>query len=293
MTRQRPSLRSIEVFAEVAKAGSITRAADRMGLTASAVSKRIAELEGQLGRPLLKRLHRRIELTAAGERLAQAAGAALADLDRTIDALRLESPADRLRITTLQSFASVFLMPRLARLRQKRPGLTVEVETGSAVETLQDGRFDAAVRFGKGNWPGLAADRLTASLAIPFAKPGMLPPGARPDAELIGRLTLLTVAPAEGIWREWLAAVGLPEARPRRVERFDNASLALEAAANGMGLVLVIALLAGPWTDAGRLAPAFDMAPIDLGYSYWLAYPPAMKKHAGFQALRRELLAPA
>ena len=116
----------------------------------------------------------------------------------------------------LQSFASLWLLPRLAAFKQARPDLDVEIETSAELVDLTDGRYDAAIRFGTGRWPGLAADRLFTTRVFPVAAPGLLrgrPPvsagSARPPV-------LFDIVQAPDLWPQYLQGVGLGGYRPRR-----------------------------------------------------------------------------
>ena len=155
-----PSLRGIAIFVTAGRALSFTEAAKTMHLTPSGVSKRVSDLERELGVALFRRFNRRLELTPAGARLLAAAGKALDLIEHESAAIRPRRSNGTLRLSVLQSFAALWLLPRLAAFKRARPDLDVEIESSTTLVDLTDDHFDAAIRFGHGRWPGLAADKL-------------------------------------------------------------------------------------------------------------------------------------
>src|SRR6187399_935543 len=119
---------------------SFTAAARTLGLTPSAVSRRIADFERELGVVLFRRFNRRLELTAAGARYLEVVGRALDLIERESESLRPPRRQTTLRLSVLQSFASLWLLPRLAAFKRARPDLDVEIETSSELMDLADDR---------------------------------------------------------------------------------------------------------------------------------------------------------
>ncbi len=126
-----PSLRSVAVFVAAGRALNFPTAASTLGLTPSAVSRRIADLEHELGVALFRRFNRRIELATAGARYLEAVRGALDLIERESEALRPPRRQSSLRLSVLQSFASLWLLPRLAAFKQTRPDLEVDELVGS------------------------------------------------------------------------------------------------------------------------------------------------------------------
>ncbi len=191
----RPSLRSIEVFAAAAEALSFQQAAARLNLTPSAVSHRIRELETVLGQPLFLRAHRQLTLTEAGLRYLAAVREALAALHAASDALRLPR-GNTLRLSATLSFASTWLMPRLAAFQRAHPGIELVLATDLKLADFARGEAHAAVRFGAGRWPGLTAHRLLDLHAYPVRAPGRKP--ARASSAALAREPLLAVRAGRG-----------------------------------------------------------------------------------------------
>jgi LysR family glycine cleavage system transcriptional activator len=285
-----PSLRSVAVFVAAGRALSFSAAAQTLGLTPSAVSRRIADLEHELGVALFRRFNRRIELTTAGARYLEAVGGALDLIERESEALRPPRRQTTLRLSVLQSLASLWLLPRLAAFKRARPDLEVEIETSAELMDLTEGRYDAAIRFGTGRWPGLAADRLFRSRVFPVAAPGLLRIGRPIAPAALDRHVLFEIVQAPDLWEQYLRGVGLAGYRPRRRRSFDNVQVMYEAAANGLGIALATDELAGGLLASGRLVKPFRNDPVALRQSYYLVYRKERRERPALRALRAALL---
>jgi LysR family glycine cleavage system transcriptional activator len=285
-----PSLRAVEIFVAAGRALSFATAAQSVNLTPSAVSRRIQGLERELGTPLFRRFNRRIELTPAGIRFLDAAGRAIDLIEHESAAVRPQRDVRVLRLSVLQSLASTWLLPRLVALRRRRADLEVRIETSTELADLVDGGFDAAVRFGDGRWPGLAAERLFETRGFAVAAPAHWPCGQPASPAALNRTTLLGVAHTPDLWPQYLSGLGMAGYRPRRVETFDNVQVMHEAAANGLGLALTVRELAEAQLAAGRLAPAFSNPPVPLRQAYYLVYRTDRREEPALRALRSALL---
>lgn len=284
---RRPALRSIEVFAAAAEALSFQQAAAGLHLTPSAVSHRIRELETTLGQPLFLRGNRRLALTEAGARYHAAVAEALRALHAASDALQ-QPQGTVLRLSTTLSFASTWLMPRLARYRRQHPQFELVLDTDVQLAELGPGGPQAAIRFGAGRWSGLAATRLLDLAAFPVCAPGRKP--ARLSATALARAPLLAVRAGPDLWAEWCALAGLPKPAGK-VQLFDHANVLYEAAANGLGVALGTEPLVSPWLRSGRLVPAYTGAPVTMRSSFYLVHRPQDADWPPLSALRALLLA--
>ena len=250
------------------------------------MSHRIRELEQVLGQPLFVRAHRQLALTEAGQRYLAAVREALAALHGASDALRLPR-GNTLRLSATLSFASSWLMPRLAAFQRAHPEIEMVLETDLKLADFARGEAHAAVRFGAGRWPGLTAHRLLDLTAYPVRAPGRK--ATRASSAALAREPLLAVRAGPDLWAEWCAGAGLtqPAAEPLR---FDHVNLMYEAAANGLGMALGSAPLVTPWIDSGRLVPAFRDAPLPMRHSYYLVHRPQDAAWPPLKALREQLL---
>ena len=290
MPSRLPSLRAVAIFVAAGRALSFTAAAKTVNLTPSAVSRRIRALERELGTALFRRFNRRLELTAAGARYLAGVGQAIELIERESEAIRPRRRGATLRLSVLQSFASLWLLPRLAQFKSLRPDIDVQVETSSELVDLVDERFDAAIRFGNGRWPGLLAERLFPVRLFPVAARGLLPAGKPIATAALDKTTLLDIAQAPDLWPQYLAGVGLAGYQPRRSQTFDNAQVMFAAVANGLGLALAARELVERQLKSGRLVTPFSNKPVAIRQSYYLVYTRERQDLPALKALRRALV---
>lgn len=272
-----PSLSSIRAFECAARAGSFAQAAAELGTTAASVSYHVRQLEQQLGMPLFNRHAQRVELTQTGAVIAREAMNAFAAL-RASFVRAVEVDESRLALTTLPSFGTSWLTPRLGAFRARHPQISLRLDVSGDAEDLNDGRFDAAIRNGHGRWPGMRAMKLLPSIFIPMCAPklkaaaaALANPKRALEVPLLGR---------PDWWTMWFRARGF-DAGPSR-DKFGT-SLAHEyldiaAAVAGQGIAIGSPLLFRAEIDSGRLVPAHDFVGTD-GRAFWFLYP-AARQHS-------------
>ncbi len=235
-----------------ADAGSFTAAAEALHITHGSVSRRIAALEAWLGTSLFERHGRGVRLTPAGQRFAAEARRSLDALSRSAEHWRPWRGRQTVRLTTVPSFARLWLLPRLVEI--ERDDIHVELLMEHKATDLDAREADVAIRYGRGPWDGLDARLLFQERLVPAAAP--------PIAARLGPMTSEAALHAEPLlhdsdtsqWRSWLAGAGLryrPRWQDRRFEDYDSV---LAAAAAGLGICLLRQPLAGSWIDSGRLA---------------------------------------
>ena len=263
-----PSLHALHVFETVARRLSFTRAAVELHLTQAAVSRQVRQLEEALNKPLFVRLHRRVELTPTGERLAADLAQSFTQIARSVAHARGES-RERLRLSVEPAFAARWLLPRLPRFVAGEPQIDVEVESTEDLRELGS-EADLAIRYVEGSRqrPQRGAVLLAELTMFPVLAPSLLRPGQelRTPQDLIQYLLLHEDAGRS--WQIWFRAAGLDGiAIPRRM-RFNDVALVLQAATNGHGVALGDGLLAADDLKAGRLLRPFAVsAPCG---TYWL-----------------------
>ncbi len=280
-------LSALRIFEAAARLASFTRAADELGVTQAAVSWQVKALEQRLGQPLFLRLPREVALTPAGDRLARAASEAMSLL-RTALADLSETGQGVLVISALQSLASQWLAPRLGSFQLAHPEIAVRLETSARVVDLTRENIDVALRLGRGEWPGLAADSLFSAGQAPLC-----------TAELKARLGLerpehLLRAPLIGAdqdWGDWFAGMGLAYTPRSSASRLiaDLQTIEVGAALAGHGVALGVPALFAHEIASGRLVQLFDPPPGQPGY--WLVYPKDRRRSPKILAFREWLLA--
>jgi LysR family glycine cleavage system transcriptional activator len=187
-----PSLASIRAFEAAARLQSFAKAAAELGTSAASVSYHVRQLERQTGLPLFQRHAQKVTLTEHGAALAPELTAMFASLRATF-ASAVDAYETRLALTTLPTFGTSWLTPRLGRFRALHKDVAVELELSEAAQEL-GGRFDAAVRNGRGKWPGLRAVKLFPSVFMPLCSPALkaaakriADPRREIEAPLLGR----------------------------------------------------------------------------------------------------------
>lgn len=285
MPNQRLPLHTLPTFRAVARRANLRAAAEELHLTHSAVSQQIRLLEEQIGFEVFDRRGRRVVLNAAGAALLRAVEPALAQLD---DGLRAAAAAagnadQRIRITLLSSFAQRWLLPRMGLWRERHPDIGLELHTSQNIVDLERDGFHAALRQGAGHWRGLRALCLTDSPLIVMGSPDAAhrlagcAPAALADEPLLGSTAL---------WQRWFALSGV-RARINPVAAFNDAGLMLQAAEQGLGLVLAREILAADALRDGRLMRLSDTAMHEeVAEAYWLVYPPGLEDWPPLAALR-------
>lgn len=285
---RRLPLNTLPAFRVVAETENLRAAAERLNLTHSAVSQQIRVLETQLGFELFDRQGRRVMLNCAGRALLCSVQRALTELDEGVQAAAsIAAGADQhMRISVVPSFAQRWLVPRMARWRARHPGLTLEFETSHQVVDLPRDGFHAAVRSGRGPWPGVLSEPLF-DAALPMfvlASPATAAQMSDNRAETVAQQPLLG---DKELWRHWFAAAGL-HTQVTPVASFSDTGMMLEAVEQGLGLALARELLAVDSLESGKLVKvspiSIDFAPSD---AYHLVYPPALRDWRPLSALRQ------
>ncbi|WP_230411689.1 transcriptional regulator GcvA [Denitromonas iodatirespirans] len=303
-----PPLQSLRVFEAAARHLSFKQAAEELHVTPAAVSQQIKALETHLGMVLFHRLTRALELTEAGARMLPRVSEGLAHLAAAVEAVGPASPSRQLTITVPPAFAGRWLVHRLQSFTEAHPDVdltlgteasTVDAPDAEDIEAdllpLRNGGADVEVRFGRGAYPGMRTDLVMEVAYVPVCHPALLK-GEHPlsqPADLRFH-TLLHDDTAMGrservSWQDWLRAARVRGVDPGRGPHFSNSSLALEAAMDGLGVVLGLDPMVRRDIDAGRLVRPFDVA-IPSRYAYYLVSPETTAERPVIAQFREWLL---
>src|SRR5688572_25426725 len=263
-----PPMGAIRAFAAAARLSSFTRAAEELGVTQSAVSHGIRELEARIGRPLFVRDGRRLTLSETGRLYLPFVGDAL---DRLKAGDRALADPERnphvLTVSVSPSFAAKWLVPRLGAFFAAHPDLDLRISATPQHVNLADGEIDLAVRHGDGHWPNLAAVQLCREEWFPVCNPLLAPGGAPLGLAELADLPLIHHRDPQ-VWTDWLRGRGFePPPAVRHGPVYNEMSLAIDAAVAGQGVALARSALASLDLAAGRLVrPVPEAAPARLGY---------------------------
>lgn len=280
----RVPLNPLQTFVAAAQAQNLTRAAGRMHLTVSALSHQIRLLEERLDCKLFVRGPRGLKLTAEGQRLLDNVAPHLEAIEDALKPLVARS-GNVLSLSAMPSMVSSWLLPRLPRFVARHPEVELNLDSSIELVDFADGRHDAALRYGRGVWPGLVVELLLEEWLTPVASPSLLASRKRPRLEDLGALPLLC---PEDPWSEWFARYG--GAPPRRyAASFSDSESRQRAAVEGLGVALGRTTMVRPLIETGQLVALFPELMKAKRWHY-LVYPERSRKHVGFMAFREWLL---
>lgn len=282
----RPPLHALQGFVAAARAGNLSRAAESLHLTVSALSHQIRGLEERLGQRLFVRTARGVELTADGQCLFDRVSPPFDAIEQALQPYRARRD-DVLTITLMPSFATSWLVPRLPRFLGTHPQLEINLQsTVNKADFARQTDIDAGLRYGPGEWPGLHAVHLFDDWVAPTVSPELLERLGPPTLETLGDFPLLG-APG-GRWSDWFAQFGgtLPK---RFVANFDDSETLHRAAVEGLGIALGRLTLMRPMVEAGRLVTLFEER-LKSEFAHYLVFPERSARHRGLQAFREWLL---
>ena len=288
-----PSLNGLRAFEAAARHMSFTKAAEELNVTQTAISHQIKRLEEELGLKLFVRQNRTLALTADARDYLPGIRAAFQDLRLATERLKRKENANVLTVSTMTSFATKWLIPRLSKFQEINPSIDVRVTTSTALVDFARESVDVGIRYGRGKWGGLRADWLLADELFPVCSPALLkgtPPLRKPQ-DLEHHTLLYTAHDMEDDWRVWLTAAGLPPNLSRVPGiTFDLQFMTVQAAIDGLGVAVGRTAIVENDIAKGRLVVPFEMSlPVDAGY--YLVCPPQAADTPKIVAFRDWLIA--
>lgn len=252
-----PPLTTLLAFESVARRRSFTLAAAEMNLTASAVSHQIARLEQFLGTRLFDRGPHGVRLSADGEAYLQRVAGAIGAIGSATEDLR-QGVRHSLYVHASPSFASLWLMPRLADFANAHPDVSLFLSASPSHSNFALGQTDLDIRYGIPAWPDLVVQPIFRERILPLASPALVARHCPQVPTDLLRMPLIQSTVGIIQWTDWLAARDVRPAPERYALRFDRAQLALDAAVQGLGVALESNRIAAPHIEEGRLVPVFD-----------------------------------
>lgn len=260
MSDRGPPFAGLRALEAACRLRSYSLAGEELGITHSAISQTVRRLEQTYGLRLFRRDGMRMAPSPAALALAQSYREAASIIIRTGEDLKVGQGEGALVLSTAPSIAKLWLGPKLKRLRDALPDITVDVRTGRELANLHADGVDVALRIGAGHWPGLRAELLFEEYVFPVCSLDFLERHHRhqctDDCIPRGPLILEDI----DLWPAWFEAAGLKTPVPLRGPIYDNSALTVEAAAAGLGIALVRRLHAQEPLDAGRLVRISDVS---------------------------------
>jgi DNA-binding transcriptional LysR family regulator len=261
-------MRAIEAFVRIVRLGSARAAADELGLSPSALSRRVAALEEFIGKRLFTRQHQAMRLTDDGQAFYNAVGPKFDELAAAVESQIENSKVLRLHLGILPLFGSQRLFPRLPELRKQQPRLHIDFDTSPHLESRVGDTLDAAIVLSKRPDPAFHSVRLDHNRVYAFTSKALAAEiSENPDKEVLSRQTFLIHTELPDSFIAWKRAIGMPDLEPAVIDHYDSGQLILEAAANGLGIAIMHDDHFYRSHDK-RLAKLFDVE-VQSPYSYW------------------------
>jgi len=288
---QRGNLDDLSAFLVVAREGSFTKAAAKLGVSQSALSYTIKELEARLKLRLLTRTTRSVSPTAAGERLMRNVGPRIEEIEGELAALSdlREKPSGTIRITATEYATDAVLLPKLSKLLREYPDIKIEIVSDYGLADIVAQRFDAGVRDGEQVAKDMIAVRIgpDARMAVVGTSSYFRNrPEPKKPQELVEHNCINLRLPTHGGLYAWEFAKGSRELKVRVEGQlfFSTTTQMLHAALAGLGLAYLPEGLVQPHISKGRLKRVLeDWCPPYPGYH--LYYPSRRQPSTAFALL--------
>ncbi len=252
----------------IVRLGSARAAADELGLSPSALSRRVGALEEFIGKRLFTRQHQAMRLTDDGQAFYKAVGLPFDELAAAVEGQVEDSRVLRLHLGVLPLFGSQRLFPRLPELRKQQPRLHIDIDTSPHLESRVGDTLDAAFILAAQPDPSFHAVRLDHNQVYAITSKTLAEEiGPVPDRAVLSRQTFLIHNELPDSFVAWKQAIGLPDLEPAAIDHYDSGQLILDAAANGLGIAI---MHDDHFARAqnNRLARLFDIE-VQSPYSYW------------------------
>ncbi|MPW20464.1 Glycine cleavage system transcriptional activator [Paraburkholderia piptadeniae] len=274
-------LNALRAFEASARHQSFSSAAAELNVTPAAVGQLVRSLEEWLGTPLFHRGtsgRSRLIPTETAERALPDIRAGFDRLSLGLDRLREGSRNGVLTVAVSPSFAGKWLMPRIERFHEMWPETDVRLDTNLKLVDFTAQGIDIGVRYGRGSWPGLVAEKLMDEQVYVVCSPAWLAKNGklRTPTDLAGKALIhdLSVDTHLGFasWSDWLKRAGVENVDARRGMRINNSAAVLQAVVDGHGVALARSVLARDDLAAGRLVQLFPKVKWTSELAYYIVY---------------------
>jgi len=286
MRRKIPSTVALSAFESAARHQSFTKAAEELSVTQSAVCRQIATLEDLLGVKLFRRTKRGVTVTDAGLSYARSVRTRLDEVERdTLELMANGGQGTTLELGVVPTFATNWLLPRLAEFRRAHPHIIVNMSTRTRPFLFDDTPLDAAIYAGEASWPGTEGHFLMRENLVAVASPKLIAPRKTLKASELARLPLLQQTTRPYAWRHWFESQGLQVENDMAGPRLELFSMLAKAAIHGMGVALIPKFLVEDELERGLLVQAVKHAYLS-DRSYYLIYPERKANSPALAAFR-------
>ncbi|MDB5524234.1 MAG: transcriptional regulator, LysR family [Rhizobium sp.] len=272
-----PSASSLIVFEAAGRHENFTRAAEELGMTQAAVSYAVRAMEDQLGVPLFHRNHRNVALTEAGARFHADVSAGLARIQKSAETIRAKGRETNVTLAASTAFASMWMLPRITRLRDDLPEIDLRIQTSVRDLDLEEEAIPLGIRGGDPlEWPQYHAAMLAPEVVNAVASPAFVEAlGRRPKlAEMIDlRLIHLEEPVREACnWKEWFESAGVGYIKPYRPLIINDYVLVIQAVLAGEGIALGWLHLIDAQMKSGALVAVGNHV-LETGAAFYVVWP--------------------
>lgn len=272
-----PSASSLIVFEAAGRHENFTRAAEELGMTQAAVSYAVRSLEGQLGVPLFHRSHRAVALTEAGARFHADVSAGLARIQKSAEVIRAKGRETNVTLAASTAFASMWMLPRITRLRDDLPEIDLRIQTSVRDLDLEEESIPLGIRGGDpSEWPQYHAALLAPEVVTAVASPAFVEALGGPPT--LARMTDLRLIHLEEPvreacdWKEWFGSAGISYKQPYRPLIINDYVLVIQAVLAGEGIALGWRHLIDAQVRSGALVPVGNHV-LETGAAFYVVWP--------------------
>jgi LysR family glycine cleavage system transcriptional activator len=252
--RRLPPLNALRAFETAARHGTLTRAAEELLVTPTAVGRHVKNLEDSLGTQLFERDGGTLTLTREGRQYARALGRAFEMMGEATDLLLDTSSRSPITLRAYTTLLVRWLIPKLPDFQRQHPEVDLRLTTAFDAVDFNRDNVELGVRYGHGNWPGLHSTLLFRDELVAFCGNGLRDVFDNETlAEAFASVTLLTHTLHLDDWPDWFEAAGLSDVIPARRMPLNDMALIFQGALDGLGAGLSQRCYLDQDLAAGRL----------------------------------------
>lgn len=252
------SLRGLRAFCLAAREESFRKAAERLFVTASAISHQIRNLEEELGQKLFERTSRALVLTDAGRLLLDDIEPLILRLDEAAARHRVSATRCALSISVQPFFASEVFIPKLPAFTRDHTDIDIKVDTSDESAEKHPASADVSIRVFRSAPTGFSSDKLFPLRLVPAASPELYRKMVVDNTSISGDVPLLVHDSRPAAWRQWSQSSGVEVPRDASIIRLDSMIAIARAAERGLGAALVPVQLSDAWFESGALVRLSD-----------------------------------
>lgn len=275
MSKYIPPLPTMRALDAAVRHESFSAAADELGITQSAISHQIKDLEIKLGISLFRRLARHTVPTEDARNLARGIVSGMSRISDAVEEIIRRQDLDSLTISVLPGFAVQWLFPRLIEFDERHPGISIALKTTDELTDVARGEADLAIRYGCGDYPDLLVEKLLDDDLFPVCSPAYLSangPILNPQDLMSHTLLFDDTRPINGIeptWKHWFELTGTPFDHAGQFKKFGQSNMVVQAALAGRGVALGRSALVIDDLKAGNLVIPIART-VPSGFNHYL-----------------------